>query len=107
IFMPPRETLQNPAYYRRPGPALRCARSKPKPARPAPLPLAGLANGRHVEAFDPQRRHDDAAEVVAPLARQRRDASADFGQPAEHADRALVEAEVVHRPGHFAVLDQV
>src|SRR6201999_2948173 len=68
---------------------------------------AGLADRRHVEALDPDRRHHHAVEVVTPLAGQGRDAGADLGQAAQHADRALVEPEVVDRPGDLAVLDQV
>ena len=48
-----------------------------------------------------------AGEVVAPLARQRRLGAADLGGPAEQVDRRLVEAEVVHRAGDLAVLDEV
>ena len=46
-------------------------------------------------------------EIVAPLARQRPAGSTCLGDPGQHADRALVEPEVVHRTGHLAVLDQV
>src|ERR1700735_5821656 len=103
LFMSPRYALARARATA--GRLSRCAvggsRTRSRPGS------AGLADGGHVEPLDPQRRHDDAVEVVAPFARQRGDARAHLGQPAEPADRALVEAEVVHRPGHLAVLEQV
>src|SRR6266568_8205341 len=79
----------------------------PNPGLPRPGDSAGLAHRGHVEALHPQRRHRGPVEVVAPLARLRRDGLAHLEQPPEHSDRRLVEPEVVHRARHLAVLHQV
>src|SRR5215475_7017734 len=67
----------------------------------------GRAHRGHVEALHPHRRHGGPVEVVTPLARQRRLGGTHLEQPPEHADRRLVEPEVVHRGCHLAVFHQV
>src|SRR5260370_30683270 len=83
----------------------------PNPCHPAgrlSLPSStSRAHRGHVEALDADRRHRGPVEVVAPLARQRWLGGAHLEQPPEHADRRLVEPEVVHRARHLAVLHQV
>ena len=69
--------------------------------------LGGLADRRHVEVGDPQRGHGDAREEVAPLPRQRDLGVAGTGDAGQQVDRALVEAEVVHRTDDLASFDQV
>src|SRR5262249_57996505 len=66
-----------------------------------------LADRRHVEIGHPQGRHRDPGEVVAELPGQGALRPADRGDPAQHADRAVVEPEVVHRAGVLAALDLV
>src|SRR3984957_9645469 len=80
-------------------------RREPRPDKPPRS--AGLAHRGHVETLDPNRRHRGAVEVVAPFARQRRHGGADFEQPLEHADRRLVEPEVVDRADDLAAFHQV
>src|ERR1700759_502836 len=96
ILMPPRYSFA--AAPNNAGQTRRCAVSEAS---------AGLADRRHVEALDPDRRHDHAVEVVTPLAGQGGDTGPDLGQAAQYADRALVEPEVVDRAGDLAVLHQV
>src|SRR5208283_2127477 len=69
--------------------------------------LLRLAHRRHVEIGYPQRRHRRPGGPIAPFARQRLLTDPGLGGPPQQAQRALVEAEVVDRRGHLAVLDEV
>src|SRR3984893_17399937 len=69
--------------------------------------LLRLAHRRHVEVWYPQRRHGRPGGPVTPFPRQGFLAHAGLGGPPQQVQRALVEAEVVDRRGHLAVLDEV
>src|SRR5258705_10722458 len=68
--------------------------------------LNGRGNRRHVEVFDSDRRDQRRAAPVVRFARVHRHALADRGDVVEADDRRHVPAEVLHRPGDLAVLDE-
>src|SRR5215471_9443855 len=68
--------------------------------------LHRIADGLEVEVARLDRRHHDGGADVARLRRAHPDRAAHRLEVAEHDDRALIEAEVLHRMADPAVLDQ-
>src|SRR6516164_10812507 len=68
--------------------------------------LHRVADGLEVEVARFDRRHHDGGADVARLRRAHPDRAAHRLQVAQHYDRALIEAEVLHRMTDPAVLDQ-
>src|SRR4029079_17549757 len=72
------------------------------------LRLHRLGDARHVEVRHPERGHGGPGEVVvAPLTAEGRPGGGGVGEPGQQVERALVEAEGVHRAGDLAVLHEV
>jgi hypothetical protein len=70
------------------------------------LALHRVADGLEVEVARLDRRHHDGGADVARLRRAHPDRAAHRLEVSQHDDRALIEAEVLHRMADPTVLDQ-
>src|SRR5581483_1547262 len=77
-----------------------------KSRRDGLIALHRRRNGRHVEIFDANRRHQRRARAVVRFAGVNRLRFADRRDVRERDERRHVPAEVLHRTGDLAVLDQ-